>query len=71
MPGTSKRLGMTAKSPALRQAERRARGARAIMLPGPVVAQLDAVATYFADGTRAACLSRLIHEATHGKVEIP
>ena len=64
MPGTSKRLDMTAKSPAQRQAERRARGARAIMLPGPVVAQLDLVAAYFADGTRAACLSRLIYEVT-------
>ena len=51
---------MTAKTPAERQAERRARGAGAILLPGPVLAQLDRVAFNAGDKNRVACLTRII-----------
>ena len=61
-----KRDGMTAKSPALRQAERRGRGARAVMLPGALVAQLDVLAVRSSDPNRVACVARLVREAITG-----
>ena len=55
---------MTARSPAERQAARRARGARSVTLSAEVMAQIDAVATRDGDPTRTATIARLVLEAT-------
>ena len=55
-----KREGMIAKTPAQRQAERRARGARAVMLPGDVLAHLDALTALRDGSTRVDCIRALL-----------
>ena len=53
----------TAQTTSSRQATRQALGSRKVSLSGPVVAQLDAIATHTHDRTRASCMAHLIHEA--------
>ena len=58
-----KRVGMVAKTPAERQAERRARGAVSVTLSGPVLVRLDKLAADAGDLNRVQCLARLIADA--------
>ena len=58
-----KRIGMVAKTPAERQAERRARGAVSVTLSGPVLVRLDKLAADAGDLNRVQCLARLIADA--------
>ena len=54
----------TAATPAARQALRRARGAQTVRLAAVALSPLDCVAVRAGDGTRVACLTRLVHEET-------
>ena len=58
-----KREGMVAKTPAQRQAERRARGAKSVVLSGDVLAQLDAITVRLGAGTRVECIKALVSYA--------
>ena len=71
MTAPRKREGMIAKTPAQRQAERRARGAKAVMLPGDVLARLDEITTYLGGGTRAAGIEALIFYARQTLTSAP
>ena len=66
-----KRLGMVAKTPAQRQAERRARGARAVMLSGDVLAQIDAITVWLGAGTRVECIKELVRCARQSALFAP
>ena len=71
MTAPRKREGMVAKTPAQRQADRRARGARAVMLSGDVLAQLDEITTYLGGGTRSAGIEVLIFYARQALTSAP